>query len=106
MLWLLVVVVLVVGAYFLFRDTMNKLQYIQSLRIYWITRNVGISGTPIVCRGNMRQTGAPWWQGSGIQFRAGKYIFQVGVLTRKVDGLLEQLGGRDMDAAPKEIRSW
>lgn len=106
MLYLVLGLVLLVGSYFLFRDTMNKLQYIQTLRVYWITRNTGIPGTPVLCRGDMRGTSYPWWRGKGIQFRAGKYIFQIGVLTGKSDGLLEQLGGRHLDADPKEIRSW
>ena len=104
--WLLIVALLAVGAYFLFKDTLNRIQYIQTIRLYWITRNNGAAGTPVVSKGFMRQTAAPWWQGRGIQFRLGKYTFQVGVLLRRVDGLLDQVGGRDMEADAKEIRSW
>jgi hypothetical protein len=102
----LIIAGLIVGSYFLFRDTMNKIQYVQTLRLYWITRNVGGKGVPLVSAAFMRQTAEPWWQGRGVQFRIGKYTFQIGILLRKADGLLDQVGGRDMDADPKEIRSW
>lgn len=104
--WLVFGAAFLVAAYFLFRDTMNRIQYIQFLRLYWITRNNATTGTPVVAPGFMRQTAAPWWQGRGIQFRAGKYTFQIGILLRRADSLLDQVGGRDMDADAKEIRSW
>jgi hypothetical protein len=85
---------------------MNKIQYVQALRVYWITRNVGGKGVPVVSTAFMRQTAEPWWQGRGVQFRAGKYTFQIGILLRKANSLLEQVGGRDLEADAKEIRTW
>jgi hypothetical protein len=105
MLWLIAILVLV-GGYFLFRDTMNRLQYIQILRLYWITRDNATKGTFIVSPAFMRQTADPWWRGRGLQFRAGKYTFQIGVLTGKGDNLLSQVDGRDLDVAPVQIREW
>lgn len=99
-------VALLVGAYFLFRDTMNKIQYVQTIRLYWITRDIGDKGMPIIARAEMRQTAEPWWRGKGIQFRAGKYTFQVGVLTSRGTDLLDQLGGRSLDVDADEIREW
>jgi hypothetical protein len=106
MIWLAVAVTFLFAAYLLFRDTMNRLQYVQTLRIYWITRNTAPMGTPVVSVGFMRQTSAPWWNGKGVQFRFKNYSFQVGVLTERGDGLIGQLGGRDMDETASEIRSW
>lgn len=107
MIWFIVTLAAVsLGAYLLFRDTMNKLQYIQFLRIYWITRDTGVLGTPYISKGIMLQTSEPWWVGAGVQFRAGKYTFQVGVLQRKSFDLLDQLGGRYLDESAKEIRRW
>lgn len=103
---LVVVGLLAVGAYLLFRDTMNKIQYLQCIRLYWITRDVGEDWMPFVSRGEMRQTAEPWWRGKGIQFRVGKYTFQVGVLTSRGSDLLDQLGGRDLDMGADEIRDW
>lgn len=106
---LLLVVALVfigVGSYFLFRDTMNKIQYLQCIRLYWITRDTGRKGIPVIARAVMRQTAEPWWRGNGIQFRAGKYTFQVGVLTSRGNDLLDQLDGRNLDMGADEIRNW
>lgn len=106
MIWIIIGAAVVVGSYFLFRDTMNRLQYIATLRLYWITRNNAAEGTRPVAIGFMYQTAEPWWQGKGIQFRFGKYSFQVGILVRKGSGLLDQVGGRHLEETPKEIRSW
>lgn len=107
MLYLLVaLIVLLVGSYFLFRDTMNRLQYVATFRIYWVTRNDGRSGSPVVCRARMYHTAPPWWRGRGVQFRAGTYTFQVGVLTGKGASLLDQLGGRDLEVETSKIRNW
>ena len=106
MIYLLIVVACAIGAYLLFRDTMNRIQYLQSVRLYWITRDNGAAGTKVITRAFMRQTAPPWWRGSGIQIRAGKYTFQVGVLTSKANSLLEQVDGRELDDDAKEIRSW
>lgn len=105
MWWLLLLAVSVV-AYFVFRDTMNKIQYIQTLRVYWITRNDGVLGTPWVTRAFMKQTAPPWWNGKGIQFRLKTYTFQVGILIYRGVDLLDQLTGRYMDEDAKSIRNW
>lgn len=99
-------VVIIFLLYLLFKDTMNRLQYIQRLRIYWITRDTGVLGTPVVSKAFMRQTGSPWWVGTGVQFRFKTYTFQIGVLTHRSSDLLNQLEGRYMDESAKEIRKW
>jgi hypothetical protein len=106
MIWIAAALATCVGAYFLFRDTLNKLQYIKTFRLYWIIRDDYPPHTPIVSRGNMYQTGPPWWQGTGVQVRVGKYLFQVGVLLRRGNSLLDQLGGRYLEDSPKELREW
>ena len=106
MIYLLIAVVFVIGVYLLFRDTMNRIQYLQSVRLYWITRDNGVVGTKVITRAFMRQTSPPWWRGSGIQIRVGKYTFQVGVLTSRANSLLEQVDGRELNDDAKEIRSW
>jgi len=98
--------IVIVGSYFLFRDTMNRVQYVQTLRIYWITRNNSGKGVPLVSTAFMLQTAEPWWQGRGLQFRAGRYTFQFGILTKQGRGLIDQVGGRDMAESAKEIREW
>lgn len=106
MFWLVIAAVVAIGAYLLFRDTMNRIQYLQSVRLYWITRDNGVLGTRVLTRAFMRQTAPPWWRGSGIQIRAGKYTFQVGILTSRASSLLEQVDGRDMDVVTAELRNW
>jgi hypothetical protein len=96
-----------VGAFFLFKDTMNKLQYVEYLRLYWITRDIGVKGTPIICKATMRGTGAPYWRGRGIQFRCGKLTFQVGVLKVRVDSLESQISAVGwLDTPTKQLRKW
>ncbi len=104
----LVVLGLAVGAYFLFRDTMNRIQYVEKLRLYWITRDIGQDGEPFfTSRAFMRQTSAPYWRGKGIQFRFRRWTFQVGKLHSKASSLEEQLSNLGwLDAKPKEIRQW
>lgn len=106
MYFLLAAAVLAVGLYFLFKDTMNRLQYVATLRIYWVTKNNAVEGTPLVSRARMYHTAPPWWQGKGIQFRFRNYTFHFGVLTGKAENLLQQLGGRDLDVGAKELRNW
>ena len=77
------VALIIVGGYFLFRDTMNRIQYIERLRIYWITRDNATDDTPFITRAFMRHTSPPYWRGKGVQFAVGKHTFQVGILTGK-----------------------
>lgn len=107
MIWILfgALIALIVGGYFLFRDTMNKIQYLERCRIYWVTRNVAKPGTPLVKKAWMREIEDPWHRGTGIEFRAGKYTFQVGYLTGKVNSLHEQISNRpDFDPSLEDIR--
>jgi hypothetical protein len=100
-----------VGAYFLFKDTLNRIQYVERLRLYWITKDNAAPGTRRITKAFMRQTSPPWHRGSGIQVRLGKYTFQVGVLqiTDQVfdddfDGLLYQLDGHELAVPAEDIR--
>lgn len=106
MIWALIGIIVACSLFLLFKDTKNKIQYIQILRIYWVTRDTGTLGTPVVCRAFMRQTAPPWWVGSGIQFRFSKYTFQVGILKYRANDLLDQLDGRYLNDSPKDIRQW
>ena len=101
-----VLIILGWGSYFLFRDTMNRIQYLRWLGIYWITRDTGVKGSPIAKRAFMRQTHSPYWRGEGIEFRFRQLTFQVGRLTMRVDNLDAQLGFRLLDTPVKQIRSW
>ena len=92
--------------YLLFYNTLNKLQAITWLRIYWLVRDIGGDGDPHFSRAFMRQNGAPFWRGQGIQFRRNQYVFQIGILTGKGMSRLDQLDRREMEDSPKEIRQW
>ena len=101
----LIMFALLVGAYFLFRDTMNRIQYLERVGIYWITRDNATVDTPRVMRAIMRQTAPPYWRGRGVQFRFRRWTFQVGRLTEKVSTLDKQLGrGWLPDVEPKVFR--
>jgi len=101
-------VTLMIGAYYLFKDTLNRIQYLETLRIYWITKDNG-KGQPLVTKAIMRQTAPPFWRGRGIQVRLGKLTFQVGLLTMRVDSLDAQISNRP-DAfdgmTAKQLRRW
>ena len=106
MIWIAVTIVtlLVVGGYFLFRDTMNRIQYIERIKLYWVTRDIA-DGGPWIKNAWMRQTEAPYWRGEGIEFRAGKYTFQIGKLKAKSTSLHQQISNlTEFDLAPEEIR--
>lgn len=88
---------------------MNNLYVLYKL--YWITKNTGKKGDPLIAKGFMRQTSAPWLIGQGLQVRIGKYSFQVGLCgePQKLgdqDGLLYAMQGRLMDSGPDEIGEW
>lgn len=85
---------------------MNKIQYIQTLRIYWIIRDSYPPNTRKLGLGHMLQTGPPWWRGKGVQVLIFGRLIQFGILLRKGSNLLEQLGGREMGVDPTELRSW
>lgn len=79
---------------------------------YTILRDIGNKGDPIISIGFMRQTCFPWKTGRGIQFRMGKYIFQIGVcksnknIEKDTDGLLYAMQGRLLNDVPNEIGRW
>lgn len=104
--WIVLILSLALNAYLIFHETLNKVQYLGWIRVYWITRDTGYAGEPFVERAWMRQTMAPYWRGTGLKFRFNQYTFQVGVLTKKGRDLLDQLDGRDMDDDAKDIRQW
>lgn len=104
---LTIAIAVLVSGYFLFKDTMNRIQYIETLRIYWITRDVASKTSGWRFRkAFMRQTAHPYWRGSGVELRVGKYTFQVGRLTSQAKTLLDQLDGRELEETPKELRKW
>lgn len=80
-------------------------------KMYWIVKNTGKKGEPIIAKGFMRQTAAPWLTGNGLQIRFGKYTFQVGICGKPKNlddqsGLLYAMQGRLMDSDPDEIGNW
>lgn len=96
------------AGYFLFRDTMNRVQYFPfetKWRLYWITRD---TGTEKWGRSFMRQTSFPWLRGRGITVKAGQYSFQFGIATpleaTGEEALSQQLGSHDLDLTVEEIR--
>lgn len=117
-MWYLVGALLVVTlvACVVLVKNMNMLFYSNRLRVYCIARDNGVIGTPYVVRAFMHQTDAPWWRGKGVQFRVKNYTFQVGILREQVvllptddldddlNGLLVQLGGRELEVDAKTIR--
>lgn len=104
--WIALILSLALNAYLIFHETMNKIQYVGWLRIYWITRDTGTEGQPLIERAWMRQTMAPYWRGSGVRINFRQYSFQFGVLTSKGRDLLDQLDGRELGESAKEIRQW
>jgi hypothetical protein len=109
MLWLFLLF-LAVGAYFLFRDTLNRIQYIETIRLYWITKDDGkevAAYQPRIMRSFMRQTAAPFWNGNGVQFRFHRWTFQVGILTHKSDSLEYQVGRNGwLDIPPRDLHKF
>lgn len=80
-------------------------------KLYWIIKNTGKKGDPIVTSGFMRQTSSPWLTGKGLQIRLGKYSFQVGVCGKPQNlddqgGLLYAMQGRLMEESPDKIGDW
>lgn len=90
-------------AYLLFRETMNRIQYVEHLRIYWITKNTARKGVPFIAPSFMRQTQRPFWYGKGIEVRFFKWTFQVGILQGKGES---PIYFEEVDATAQEIREW
>ena len=93
----------------IFKDTMNAVQAVGP--IYWITRDLVPSNTPLIGLGFMRQTSYPWRIGKGIQIRFPRHTFQIGFCIRPAefsdnDGLLHALKGRFLEHKAEDIRSW
>ena len=107
MVFVVLALSLALNAYLIFHETMNKIQYVGWLRIYWITRDTGDPETePMFERAWMRQTMPPYWRGTGLKVRFRTHTFQFGVLTKKGRDLLDQLDGRVLDESAREIRQW
>lgn len=96
------------SGYFVFKDTMNKLQSIGPF--YWITRDFTVPNHPIVAKGFMREASPPWRMGTGVQIKLRKHSFQIGICQKPKPGeernLLTMLGGHYMDTPPSELREW
>lgn len=108
-MFLFAVLSLVAGLlYLLFVDTMNRIQYVERLRLYWITRDDATPTTPRLSRAFMRQTAPPFWRGRGVRVRFRKWTFQVGILELKVDSLESQVSniGGWLPTDPKRLRKW
>lgn len=90
-------------AYLLFRDTMNRIQYVEHLRLYWIAKNTARKGVPFIAPSFMRQTQRPFWYGQGVEVRFFRWTFQVGILQGKGDS---PITFESVDASPQEIREW
>ena len=56
---------LIVGGYFLFRNSMNLFQKVG--RVYWITRNNMTREQPFISRAFLAHDTPPFWQGKGVQ---------------------------------------
>lgn len=93
----------------IFKDSMNLLQRVG--KFYWIVRDNGKAGTPLVSRGFMRQYVAPWLYGHGVQFRFRRWTLQVGTCrpsasASELEGILKAVGGRMMEEEPEDIGVW
>lgn len=84
-------------------DVMNRIQYIEHLRVYWITKNNGRKGVPLVSYSFMQATQAPYWYGKGIQFRIFKWTFQIGILEGKGE---DPMAFEDLDVDVLTLREW
>lgn len=109
MIVLLSLIIISLCLYLLFRNTLNRLQYIGP--VYWITRDNTPKGTPLLSIGFMRQTSFPWKIGKGIQVSLHNYSFQLGICKKsnhydEEEGILGALGGRYLDTSTKDIREW
>lgn len=96
-------------SYFMFRNTLNRLQV--AGRIYWIVRDVAERTTPRVSRAFMRETDAPWRTGVGIQVRFSCRTIQIGWCDKghssdEIGGLVYAVGGRMLEDTPNKIGSW
>ena len=106
---------LAAGSYFLFKDTMNRIQYVRirptGWYLYWITRDTDYTQGARFAHGFMRtmqpiedrpgyipSTEGSFLQGSGYVLRWFRnYSTQVGIARVKANDLLEQMGGRELD---------
>lgn len=110
MIFLIVMVVLVLTLFSLVAllDT-NSLYVIGNL--YVIKRDNAILGTKVVSKAFMRSISAPWYRGTGIQFRHQNKSIQIGICKRdkhhtEEDGVLDAIGGRFLDESVHNIGNW
>lgn len=102
-------VIFAISSYFLFKDTLNKLQAVGPF--YWITRDLVPPNTPLLSKGFMHETDFPWRHGKGIQIRIPHRTFQIGLCKKHKqlddqEGVLAAVQGRFMDIPPTEIGEW
>lgn len=88
---------------------MNRLHAVG--RLYWVVRDFANTNTPLISMGIVRETDYPWRHGKGIQLRTRKHTVQVGLCKRvhmqdETDGVLQAIGGREMDTPAQEIGMW
>lgn len=79
-MWIILAVVFVaviVLGWLLFRHTLNLFQHIGPL--YWITRDDGSRGAPVVAWAYALSIGPEYKIGNGVQFRLGRHTFQIGL---------------------------
>lgn len=120
MVWIGLLVIglpLLVGAYFLFRDSMNLFQKVG--RVYWVTRNNMERKQPVLSRAFLAHDSPPYWVGKGIQLaiplrkklaldaeghlwhRPRQWTFQVGILTGQASRFNPNLYFKD-----SRLRDW
>lgn len=94
---------------FSLKSSYNKVHGIGPL--YWIIRDFANVNTPRMCMGIMRELDIPWRHGKGIQVRTKNRTLQIGLckrikITNETSGILQAIGGREMDTPASEIGLW
>jgi hypothetical protein len=102
-------VFVLVVVFTIFKTALNKVFPLGPL--YFIRRDNGTKGTPLICKAFMHEISHPWRRGKGIQVRIRSQVLQVGVCKkypdqREDEGVLSAIGGRYMDTEVKDIREW
>jgi hypothetical protein len=95
----LLAIPILIGAFFLFKDSMNLFQKVG--RLYWITRNNMQREQPLVSRAFLAHDSRPYWQGKGLQFAYRRWSFQVGILVSQAKRFNPDLYFKD-----SRLRDW
>ena len=79
--------------------------------LYYIRRDTGKTGDPILATGFMHQISPPWKRGKGIQVRIKTSVVQIGICKKhhhdgEDSGILAAVGGKYLDSKVEEIREW